>query len=73
MSSNWEKIGEDIRKTVQDAIENQNYDKLNQVVTDTLNQTVSAVSKGVKKAVNTSCIKYTNVKNETKSVQYDYG
>ena len=29
MSSNWEKIGEDIRKTVQDAIENQNYDKLN--------------------------------------------
>ena len=67
MSSNWEKIGEDIRKTVQDAIENQNYDKLNQVVTDTLNQTVSAVSKGVKKAVNTSGIKYTNVKSTNKT------
>lgn len=72
MSSNWEKIGEDIRKTVQDAIENQNYDKLNQVVTDTLNQTVNAVSKGVKKAVNTSGIKYTNVKNEVKSVQVNH-
>ena len=37
-SSNWEKFGEDIRKTVQDAVENKNYDKLNQIITDMLNQ-----------------------------------
>ena len=67
MSSNWEKIGDDIRKTVQDAVENQNYDKLNQLITDKMNQAVDAVSKSVKKAANTSGIKYTNVKNEVKS------
>ena len=65
MSSNWEKIGEDIRKTVQDAIENQNYDRLNQVVTDALNQAVNAVSKGVKDAANASQTKYRGYKTYT--------
>lgn len=51
MSSNhWEQIGEEIRKTVQDAVENQNYEQLNQMISNTINQAVDAVSKGVKNA-----------------------
>lgn len=47
-SNNWEKFGEEIKNTVQDAIENQNYDKLSQVISDTLNQAADVVSNGVK-------------------------
>ena len=64
-SSNWEKFGEDIRKTVQDAVENKNYDKLNQVITDTLNQAVDAVAAGVKNAANASQTKYRGYKTYT--------
>ena len=64
-SSNWEKFGEDIRRTVQDAVENKNYDKLNQVITDTLNQAVDAVATGVKNAANTSQTKYRGYKTYT--------
>ena len=64
-SSNWEKFGEDIRKTVQDAVENKNYDKLNQVITDTLNQAVDAVATGVKNAANASQTKYRGYKTYT--------
>lgn len=52
MSSNWEKFGEEIRKTVQDAVENQNYDKLSQAISDTINQAVDAVADGVKQVTN---------------------
>lgn len=64
-SSNWEKFGEDIRRTVQDAVENKNYDKLNQVITDTLNQAVDAVATGVKNAANASQTKYRGYKTYT--------
>ena len=64
-SSNWEKFGEDIRRTVQDAVENKNYDKLNQVITDTLNQAVDAVTTGVKNAANASRTKYRGYKTYT--------
>ena len=64
-SSNWEKFGEDIRKTVQDAVENKNYDKLNQIITDMLNQTADAVATGVKNAANTSQTKYRGYKTYT--------
>lgn len=33
---NWEKFGEEISKTVQDAVENQNYDRLSQLIKDKL-------------------------------------
>ena len=64
-SSNWEKFGEDIRKTVQDAVENKNYDKLNQIITDMLNQAADAVATGVKNAANTSQTKYRGYKTYT--------
>lgn len=43
-----EKFGEDIRRTVQDAIENQNYEKLNQVIMNTVSQATEAVANGIK-------------------------
>ena len=70
MSSNWEKIGEDIRKTVQDAIENQNYDKLNQMITDKMNQAVDAVSKSVKNAANATQTKYRGYKTYTTDFEH---
>lgn len=50
MSSNWEEYGEEIRKTVQDAVEHQNYERLNQVISDTVNRAVDTVTSGMKKA-----------------------
>ena len=55
---NWEKFGEEISKTVQDAVENQNYDKLNQMITDTVNKAVDTVGTGVKNVINGSQVKY---------------
>lgn len=48
--TSWEKFGKQISKTVQDAVENQNYEKLNQAVSDTLNQAVKSVAEGIKNA-----------------------
>ena len=55
---NWEKFGEEISKTVQDAVENQNYDKLNQMITDTVNKAVDTVGTGVKNVISGSKVKY---------------
>lgn len=60
--NNWENLGEEIRRTVQDAVENQNYDKLNQVISHTLNQAVDAVANGVKNAANSTQTKYRGYK-----------
>lgn len=52
--SEWENFGKEIRKTVQDAVENQDYHKLNQTVAETLDRamgaTIDSVSKGMKNA-----------------------
>ena len=67
MGRNWEEFGEKICKTVQDAIENKNYDQLNQVISETINQAVDTVVSGVKRASapkKTIGIQYTNVKTE---------
>ena len=34
----WERFGEEIRRTVQDAVDSQDYRKLNQTITDTINR-----------------------------------
>lgn len=38
----WEKFGDEIRKTVQDAIENQDFHRLNQNITDTIDRAMGA-------------------------------
>lgn len=50
MKTNWEKLGEEIRRTVQNAVDNQDYNKLNQAISDTINQAADAFSDGMKKA-----------------------
>ena len=45
----WEQFGNDIFRTVQDAIDSCNYDTLNQNVSDAVNQVVDSVSRGVKR------------------------
>lgn len=62
MNREWERFGEKICTTVQDAIENQDYEKLNQVITETLDQAVDTVSKGVKSVAGTARTEYHSYK-----------
>lgn len=65
MNSNWEKFGEEIKKTVQDAVETQNYDKLNQVITETINQAADTVANSVKSVTSASKTTYRSYKTYT--------
>lgn len=70
---NWEKFGEEISKTVQDAVENRDYDKLNQMITETVNKTVDAVGTGVKSVINgsqTKCQEQTTTQKKTSYSTY---
>ncbi len=49
MSSSWEELGEKIRRTVVDAVENQDYEKLNEMISNTINQAADTVTKNLKK------------------------
>lgn len=61
----WEDFGEEIRKTIQRAVENQDYAKLNQTISDTISQAMDSVAKGVKNSANTSQTKYAGYKTYT--------
>ena len=50
INRDWEKFGEDIRKTVQDAIDAKDFGKLNQTITDTINHAVDSVSRNIQNA-----------------------
>lgn len=52
MNNNWEKLGDEIRKTVQDAVENQNYERLNQMISETLNKAAKSATDTVKNKYN---------------------
>lgn len=67
---NWEKFGEEISRTVQDAVENQNYDKLNQMITDMVNKAVDTVGNGVKNVINGSQTKCQEGKTNQKKTSY---
>ena len=68
-SNNWEKLGEEIRRTVQDAVETQNYEKLSQVIGDTINQAVDTVADSVKKASISTKTQYKGYKTYTTDEQ----
>lgn len=63
----WEQFGNDILKTVQDAIESCNYDRLNQTVGDAVNQVVDGISKNVKNMANNA-----NNANQRREAQKQY-
>ena len=52
MNNNLEKLGDEIRKTVQDAVENQNYERLNQMISETLNKAAKSANDTVKNKYN---------------------
>lgn len=62
MSNRWETFGEEIRKTVQDAVEHQDYAKLNQMITDTVNQAVDTLKNGKKNTAGTAKNEYRGYK-----------
>ena len=67
---NWEKFGEEISKTVQDAVEHQDFEKLNQMITNTVNQTVNTVGNSVKTVINASQGKYKEYKDSQQTANY---
>lgn len=66
-TANWEKFGEEIRKTVHDAVENQDFAKLNQAISDTVIQAADAVAQNVKNVKNVN-----HTKSAAGSVQSGY-
>lgn len=44
----WERYGEDIRRTVQDAIDTRDFRKLNETITNTVNDAVSGITQTIK-------------------------
>lgn len=51
MNQDWEKFGEDIRRTVQDAIDSQDFNRLNQTITNTVNSAVNSAVDGLGKGL----------------------
>lgn len=44
-NQDWERFGEEIRRTVQDAVDSKDYRRLNQTITNTINQAMNEVSR----------------------------
>ena len=47
----WQRFGEEIRRTVQDAVDSQDYRKLNQTITDTINRAVNGAVNGAEQGM----------------------
>lgn len=50
MNNDWEKFGKDIRNIVEDAVNSQDFHQLNKTITNTVNEAVSSIQKGIKSA-----------------------
>ena len=57
----WERFGEEIRRTVQDAVDSQDYRKLNQTITDTNNRAVNGKVNGAEQSIRS----FGNAKEQT--------
>ena len=47
MNNDWEHFGEEIKQTIQDAIDTKDYSRLNQMVSDTVMLALVCVSGGI--------------------------
>ncbi|MEG0962163.1 MAG: 5-bromo-4-chloroindolyl phosphate hydrolysis family protein [Acetivibrio sp.] len=47
MNQDWEKVGKDVRNLVQDAIDSQNFNKLNQSITNIVGDAVNGIQKSI--------------------------
>ncbi len=50
MNRDWERFGEDILKTVQDAVDSQDFNRLNQTITNTVNSAMGGLGRGLSNA-----------------------
>lgn len=48
INNDWERFGDELRRTIQDAVDSRNFSRLNQTVTDTIGQAMDQVSRGLK-------------------------
>lgn len=48
INNDWERFGDEIRRTVQDAVDNRDFSRLNQTVSDTVGQAVDNLTRGLK-------------------------
>ncbi len=48
INRDWEKFGDDIRRTVQNAIDSQDFGKLNQTITNTINDAVDNITSSIR-------------------------
>lgn len=47
-NQDWERFGEDIRRTVQDAVDSRDYRRLNQTITNTINQALNEAARSMR-------------------------
>lgn len=47
-NNDWERIGNELRRTIQDAVDSRDFNRLNQTVSDTIGQAMENVSRGLK-------------------------
>ena len=50
----WDRFGEEIKRTVQEAVESRNFDQLSRTISRTINDAVNSVTWNAKKYSNTS-------------------
>lgn len=50
INRDWERFGEDIRRTVQNAIDSKDFGKLNQTITNTINDAVDSIANNIRNA-----------------------
>lgn len=48
INNDWERFGDEIRRTIQDAVDSQDFRRLNQTVSDTIGRAMGAVSDGLR-------------------------
>lgn len=48
INNDWERFGDEIRRTIQDAVDSRDYRRLNQTVSDTVGRAMDNVSRGLK-------------------------
>ena len=50
INNDWERFGDEIRRTIQNAVDNRDFSRLNQTVSDTIGKAMDTVSRGMKDA-----------------------
>ena len=53
INNDWERFGDEIRRTIQNAVDNRDFSRLNQTVSDTIGKAMDTVSRGMKDAKGT--------------------